>query len=96
MKKLVPIPVASLALAGCTEEKRPTPPPPVVQPPAEPAYQRFVPVSRTAIAPDFALDTKTGQLRKTWDWHYKDETKAREPYLQDLSTCLALYTAYPD
>ena len=56
--------------------------------------QRFIPVSGQAITPNFALDTKTGQVCKTWEWVYKDAAKAHDSDLQESPTCLSLYSNY--
>ena len=68
----------SLTFQGCTKLNQlpaaPTPPQ---------SYQRFVPVA--ASDRDFALDTKTGQLCKTWSWSIADSP------LSGLPTCSELY-----
>lgn len=73
-------------------------------------YQRFVPIrlqDTGGITNDerrnFALDTKTGQLCKTWGFDYGKVTKES---LDDgeiggvqtglITNCLALYNEYPD
>lgn len=68
----------ALLLQGCTELTQAPPPPASPQP-----YQRFVPVA--ASDRDFALDTKTGQLCKTWNWSI-----ANSP-LSSLPQCIELY-----
>jgi hypothetical protein len=43
---------------------------------------------------DVALDTKTGQLCKTWQWI---STNRQNPdSYEDLPLCIALYNQYPD
>jgi hypothetical protein len=48
---------------------------------------------------DWALDTKTGQLCRTWDWTIEGQKAAkngREPVQMAAPTCLDLYAQYPD
>jgi tetratricopeptide (TPR) repeat protein len=59
---------------------------------SHPAYQRFVPVSGNVYAGDMALDTKTGQLCRTWGWA---GTGPYKPY-SDRPTCESLVSKYPD
>jgi hypothetical protein len=74
--------LAILALAGCEHSSLPTPGKPV---------QRFVsiqnetPLLDKIQAANFALDTKTGQLCKSWDW------KVPTSDLNQLPTCYSQY-----
>ena len=72
----------ALILQGCTLTQ--TPPPPVLPQP----YQRFVPVATSDR--DFALDTKTGKLCKTWSWSIADSA------LSGLPECAELRDQWPD
>ena len=40
---------------------------------------------------DVALDTKTGQLCRTWNWEYKNNPMATD--LNELPTCYSIYQA---
>ena len=68
MVKLAPILVLMLWLQGCPDTGKQGVTSPVV---TKAAYQRFVVPSDKAIAPTWALDSKTGQICRTWDWGYK-------------------------
>ncbi len=57
--------VASMGQQQCTTE-RPSNPVPTVS--VTQGYQRFVPPGGGVSILNWALDTKTGQLCKTWDW----------------------------
>jgi hypothetical protein len=89
--------VASLLLMGqsaCLPERsKQTPAPaPMVQQP----YQRFVRIaSFPAGQLNWALDTKTGQVCRTWDWQVVGEKPNPKGLQIDLSTptCLELYKA---
>ena len=71
----------ALTLQGCTLTQ--SPPPVLPQP-----YQRFVPVATSDR--DFALDTKTGKLCKTWGWSIADSA------LSSLAECAELRDQWPD
>src|SRR5216683_679408 len=90
--KSIAIAVASLALfqqsVGCDQAK-PTPKPAKI---TFPIHRFERPAS---VAPDIALDTLTGQYCKTWEWKYKKSELAPTADLQDLPTCLSLFTSYP-
>jgi len=46
---------------------------------------------------DLALDTKTGQLCRTWDWEVPNALKGSNPEsLTGLPLCITLYTQYPE
>ncbi len=91
-----------LPLGGCAFQDRPTAP--ASQPGKRTAlalgYQRFVPMAQHAGGPavlDFALDTKTGQLCRTWPWEVTDtKPGSRAEGLNNLPECFTLYTQYPD
>ncbi len=86
-----------LLLQACPDSNKPTPQPPTVP------NQRFVPIGPpTGVVVGvpwhghFALDTKTGQLCRTWDWELKDaKGKPQEPW-SELPTCMYLFSRYPD
>ncbi|MSO19974.1 MAG: hypothetical protein EXQ56_05830 [Acidobacteria bacterium] len=67
----------ALILQGCTSSSQTPAPVPLPQP-----YQRFVPVATSDR--DFALDTKTGQLCKTWSWTITDAPLSSLPLCSDL------------
>lgn len=58
--------------------------------PSQPLLRRFEAVATHGSA-DVALDTKTGQLCRTWDWAYKDNPSATD--LNELPTCYSIYQA---
>jgi hypothetical protein len=65
-----------------------------------PAYQRFLPIPPNSAnvfpwSGDFALDTKTGTLCKTWPGQLTPITEKTEA-LTSLPQCLDLYETYPD
>jgi hypothetical protein len=46
---------------------------------------------------DFALDTKTGQLCRTWPWEITDaKPGSRSEGINNIPQCFTLYTQYPD
>lgn len=55
---------------------------------SEPPIRRFEPVV-THGSSDVALDTKTGQLCRTWEWQYKNDPTAND--LNDLPTCYSIF-----
>jgi hypothetical protein len=66
-------------------------------------YQRFVPFNHQS--GDFALDTKTGQLCKTWEWDLasakpsKNGEPAKNGELrrdESIDSCATLYKTHPD
>jgi hypothetical protein len=71
---------------GCDQKK----PPKEAAQPKEPPIRRFEPVTSHGTS-DVALDTKTGQLCRTWDWVYKNRPDAAD--LNDLPTCYSIYLA---
>jgi hypothetical protein len=73
----------AVLLQGCAALTTPSSSQAVQQP-----YQRFVPAA--ASDRDFALDTKTGKLCKTWRWTVADSA------LNDLPECVALRDQFPD
>ena len=102
MQKLLPVLGVLLVLQHCGTDRQPQP---------KPAYQRFVPIPPhhpTAMAidttsgddKDWALDTKTGNLCRTWDWHYELGKPAKDPNFvpRDQATplCSKLLALYPD
>lgn len=63
-------------------------------------YQRFVRIASAAsMTLNWALDTKTGQVCRTWDWHMQGD-KPRKNGEADITlatpTCFSLYREYPD
>ncbi len=56
--------------------------------PVEPPIRRFEPVVTHGTS-DVALDTKTGQLCRTWEWVYKNNPTAND--LNSLPTCYSLF-----
>lgn len=58
--------------------------------PTEPPIRRFEPVVTHGTS-DVALDTKTGQLCRTWDWAYKSNPTAND--LNALPTCYSLFVS---
>lgn len=71
---------------GCDEHQAPK----ETSQPKEPPIRRFEPVTSHGLI-DVALDTKTGQLCRTWDWVYKNNPMAAD--LNDLPTCYSLFLA---
>ena len=67
----------ALTWQGCTQFA----PPPAAPPPPQ-QYQRFIPAA-TADR-DFALDTKSGKLCKTWNWTITDSPLNALPECADL------------
>lgn len=69
MRLLIVTTILLLGLQACNPVKQAEP---VVN--SEPCYQRFIPIASptplfAGMQPaNFALDTSTGQLCKTWDW----------------------------
>jgi hypothetical protein len=63
-------------------------------------YQRFVPIAQNAAGTpslDYALDTKTGQICKTWDWQITPAPPgSRSEGINEIPECLALYQQDPD
>jgi hypothetical protein len=84
-----------IAIPGCPTNKPPQSPTPWR--PASPPYQRFVPITSVPASgfSDFALDTKTGQLCRTWKGQTLPKNERMEPLLS-LPLCLDLYAEYPD
>lgn len=96
--------LAFMGQSGCQSEQpkqtaAAAPPPVIVQP-----YQRFVRIEGGLI---WALDTKTGQLCRTWDWTNAsiknaltkfDFSKLRGTDAAAVSTqtCQQLWKAFPD
>lgn len=83
--------LALLTLTGCQ-------PPPTAKSEAIPKF--IYPVHRFARGTGLsgndtsvALDTETGQLCRTWDWHY-DNSKLNGG-LDTLPLCLNIYYIYP-
>ena len=78
--------------------------------PSQPHYQRFVPfpahVPKSNVIEmvrdenrDWALDTKTGQVCRTWDWSLEGQKASKNgtlPVQMVAPTCLDLYVRYPD
>ena len=64
------------------------------------SYQRFVPTTGSPpVALNWALDTKTGQICRTWDWNVenaKPDNDGRVGIALAAPTCFDLYTRYPD
>jgi hypothetical protein len=56
--------------------------------PNEPPIRRFEAVVTHGTS-DVALDTKTGQLCRTWDWGYKNNPNAAD--LNMLPTCNSIF-----
>lgn len=71
---------------GCDEQKAPK----EVSQREEPPIRRFEPVTSHGTS-DVALDTKTGQLCRTWDWEYRNKSDVHD--LNDLPTCYSIYIA---
>jgi hypothetical protein len=90
-----------LTIAGCESSDNGRVQPanaPLVEPRTLP-YQRFVPInyapanlSGVPWSGAFALDTKTGNLCRTYDWEYGNPTNI----LNQLPLCNALFHAEPD
>lgn len=74
--------------AGCDQGKQT--PAETAKPAHTPPIGRFEAVTTHGWA-DVALDTKTGQLRRTWDWEYKNNPSATD--LNQLPTCYSIYQA---
>lgn len=55
----------------------------------QPAVQRFE--SFGTVLPEVALDTRTGQLCKTWNWGISDVTAQVEKRFGTLNGCVQLY-----
>jgi len=56
--------------------------------PKEPPIRRFEAVTSHGSS-DVALDTKTGQLCRTWEWEYKNNPTAND--INSLPTCYSIY-----
>ena len=95
MKRLGPIALFLISLGGCSSDR------PMAQTKTEKRpYQRFVPIpsaSPYAATMDVSLDTKTGQVCRTWDWEVADaKSGSRGEAVSNLPKCIELYTKYPD
>src|SRR6185437_9088155 len=58
-----------------------------------PPIHRFENVSEHAASPGVALDTVTGQLCRTWDWNYKNESLSGG--LDTIPTCKSIFDSTP-
>ncbi len=94
--------VISLICAGCADSPFRTQPPVTPQPVTpivyRQSYQRFVPLG-PGIQPNYALDTKTGQICQTWPFEF--DKSIREGVdgavqVKAVLPCVQLYTLYPD
>jgi len=52
----------------------------------EAEFPRFVPITRDGVNGDFAMDTQTGRLCKSWAWELKESNLA----IDQVPTCRAM------
>ena len=78
MSKFILCIAMSFLMTGCTANS----PQPEVK--TENGYQRFVPVDTATFGGGLALDTKTGQLCRTWDLHLNFEVIGSTPLCKTL------------
>ena len=95
MKRIVAMLLLSASLPGCPEKK--TTDAPATAKPVPVTYQRFVPIAPipTSTFMDFALDTKTGQLCKTWKGQLLPINERTLDSI-GLPLCIDLYAKDPD
>jgi hypothetical protein len=97
MRRLIPVLATVLLLQACPEKNAPAPQTPAATPVVmKTPYQRFVPYSFSGATIYWALDTKTGQLCRTWEWAYKGKVQDPELSLQNRPTCSDLCSLYSD
>jgi hypothetical protein len=99
MKIILAVLLLSASLPGCPDHKPQQQDKPAATPSRVP-YQRFMPIAPLPYESAlwhgaFALDTKTGQLCKTISWQITGTTDLVQS-LNQIKTCLELYTKYPD
>lgn len=81
-----------LAQSDCDNTKQSAPPVQSVERKPSHPINRFEKIQNFRV--DVALDTKTGQLCKTWEWQ---STNRQNPdSYENLPLCVDLYNRFPD
>jgi hypothetical protein len=88
MRSIFPI-LLTLLLVSCSS----------IPPPVHQGYERFVPIAQNQKSTEptdinvvyLALDTKTGQVCRTWDWGVSEKLPGA-----GFPTCISLYKMFPE